>query len=78
MSIKTIGVLILFLLKEISAKKFAPCELAAELYAVHNFSLNEAKNLLCIAQKLSGLNTNVIGGEQYGIFQINRAFCTQG
>jgi C-type lysozyme/alpha-lactalbumin family len=56
-------------------KSFAPCELASELIQVHNFTLEESRNLVCIAQKLSNLNTNVIGGDKYGIFQISQSYC---
>lgn len=69
--------LVLYFTHTSVAKSFAPCELSGELIQVYNFTYKESRNLACIAQKLSGLNTNVIGGDLYGIFQIHRNFCNE-
>lgn len=59
----------------VTSKSYTSCELANELIQVYNFTFEETKNLICIAKKLSNLNTNVIGGDKYGIFQINHFYC---
>jgi hypothetical protein len=58
-----------------SAKSFTQCELSEELQNVHHLTVDEARNLICIAQKFSRLHTNIIGGDLYGIFQINQKWC---
>lgn len=69
-------ILLLFLTAHgVTSISYTSCELATELIQVYNFTLDDSKNLICIAKKLSNLNTNVIAGDKYGIFQINYFYC---
>ncbi|KAG5679324.1 hypothetical protein PVAND_008897 [Polypedilum vanderplanki] len=69
---------ILFLACAVNGRKYTQCELSTELQNIHNVAVDQTKKLVCIAQKFSRLNTNIVAGELYGIFQINSKWCEIG
>lgn len=60
----------MFLINLVFAKKYERCELARELQEKHYLKLDDVGMLVCIAEKISDLDTSTLKSAAHGLFQV--------
>lgn len=75
MLITCLSAIVALFMHTTDAKVFTKCELARELTEIHGIPSHEVGTYVCIAERQSGFNTQVVGqGLYYGMYQMSSEF----